>query len=311
LKDFRAGYVYIGFFAAIAILLSTSIIWGKLILYNLPERFWGVLFSIIFIISWISVTLLCWIIDDKIEKTHVKKKMTDIETNTPNQVMDRIKKALEMRKASKAEILTDLYALQANNSLSNFEFFDLIGETYQLNPKFFMLSIYPKIRYKFSKIYGDEGMSVMNKYILEKFCLDEGEQIIYELNGKIRQKVPKKYTIKILHGTIYVTNSRIIAHGKFEFRLYQSAGEAIFLGGSTKSPKKAKNAYFSSSGPCYGYQFPIKNLHYLYNYNNRNLSYSVKQDDNIVSDTITIFVSKKEHHGDKLFAILDKFQIRK
>jgi len=304
MKNFWWGHVILGAIAASIIATIAVIISIPHLGWN--EQFFNFFFGSIIMISWPLMTLLCWIIDDKIEKDRIKKKMIGIETNTPNQVMDRIKKALEMRKPSITDILADLYTLQANNSLSNFEFFDIIGKTYQLNPKFFMLSIYPKIRPKFSKIYGDEGMLVMHKYILEKFCLDEGEQIIYELNGKIRQKVPKKYTINILHGIIYVTNSRIIAQGKFKFELYQSAGAVIF--GSTKSPKKAKIAYFSSSRPCYGYQFPIKNLHYLYNYNNRNLSYSVN--DKRVS-TITIFVSKKEHHGDKLFTILDKFQIRK
>ena len=254
------------------------------------------------------MTLICWIIDDKIEKTRVKKKMTGIETNTPNQVLDRIKKALKMRKPSIAEILSYLYILQSTNSLSNFEFFDIIGQTFQLSPKFFMLSIYPNIRGKFRKIYGDEEMQVMNKNILEKFCLDEGEQLIYELNEVIRKKVPKKYTIKVLHGTIYITNYRIIAHGKFVFEL------ELAIGGSFKNPKEAKIAYISNSTPCYGYLFPIKNLHGLINpsaFNNHNLSYSVKQDEDLYSDDcrITIVASKKEDHGDKLFAILDKFQI--
>jgi len=298
LKDFRPTYMVFGLFSAGAITLIITFP------HLLNESIVNTLSPLLMIIFWPLMTLLCWIIDDKIEKTHVKKKMTGIETDTPNQVMDRIKKALEMRKPSITEILANLYTLQANNSLSNFEFFDRIGETYQLNPKFFMLSIYPKIRLKLSKIYGDEGMRVMNKYILEKSCLDEGEQIIYELNGTIRQKFLKKYTIKVLHGTIYVTNSRIIAHGKFEFRLYQSAGAVIF--GTTKSPKKAKIAYISRSGPCYGYPFPIKNLHGLRHYE---LSYSVKHYNKIVS-RITIIASKKEEHRDKLFAILDKFQIR-
>jgi hypothetical protein len=171
-----------------------------------------------------------------------------------------------------------------------------------------MLSIYPNIRRKFRKIYGDEGMQVMNKSILETFCLDEEEQIIYELNGTIRKKIPKKYTIKVLHGTIYVTNYRIVVHGKIVFELEVAINESF------KSPKEAEIAYISNSTPCYGYPFPIKNLHGLINpsdFNNHNLSYSVKQDENLYSDDciITIDASKKEDHGDKLFAILDKFQM--
>ena len=88
----------------------------------------------------------------------------------------------------------------------------------------------------------------------------------------------------------------------------------LTIDGSFKNPKEAKIAYISSSTPCYGYPFPIKNLHGLINpsaFNNYNLSYSVKQDENLYSDDCRIIIdaSKKENHGDKLFAILDKFQI--
>jgi len=111
------------------------------------------------------------------------------------------------------------------------------------------------------------------------------------------------------------TNYRIITQGKLGFDLNLSTGQSILelTVGSSKNPKKAKSSYISSSGPCYGYQFPIKNLHSLrHDFTNRNLIYSAKQDNTIVSDDrITIFVSKKEYRGDKLFAILDKFQIRK
>jgi fructosamine-3-kinase len=312
MKDFRSVHAILGLIATIVIAIIIYFYDSINTHLEYNEDF----YLVILIIALPSMPLLCWIIDDRIEKTSVKIKISNIETNTPNQVMDSIKRALEMRKPSQMEILANLYTLQANNSLSNFEFFDKIGETYQLNPMFFMLSIYPKIRRKFSKIYGDEGTRVMHKYILEKFCLDKGEQIIYELNGKIRQKVPKKYTINVLHGTIYLTNYRIVAHGKFAFIPYQSTGGVIFdlcIGGSSKAPKEAKIAYISRSTPCYGYSFPIKNLYGLINpsaFNNHNLSYSVKQDENLYNDDcrITIDASKKEDYGDKLFAILDKFQ---
>lgn len=75
--------------------------------------------------------LLCWIINDRSEKARIKKRTTDLETYTTNQVIDRIKKALEMEKPSRAEILTYLYTLQATHSLSNLEFFDIIGKTFQ------------------------------------------------------------------------------------------------------------------------------------------------------------------------------------
>ena len=233
-----------------------------------------------------------------------------MDKNTSNYYRIRIEKALLMRKPSKDGILKCLYALQAENSLPTFEFFDVIGEIYQQKPAFFMLSIYPKIRRKFGKIYRNEGMRVMDKYILEKFCLDEREQIINEFYGTLKLKVPKKYVIRIINGSIYVTNQRIIAQGKLGFDLDLSAGQSFLeIGGSTKNPKKAKIAYISSTAPCYGYSFPIKNLYNLNRFTSgskiRKLSYLVPQ-----KRKITINISKKEGTGDKLHEILNSIQQR-
>ena len=217
-----------------------------------------------------------------------------------------------MMRPSKGDILKFFYTLQADDSLSNFDFFDIIGEIYQREPTFFMLKIYPKIRRKFGKIYRNEGMRVMDKYILEKFCLNEGEQIKHEFYGSLKLKVPKKYVIRIINGTFYVTNLRIIAQGKLGFDLDLSAGQAIleFGGGSTKNPKKALKHYISSSKSCYGYSFPIKNLYKLNRFTSgskiKKLSYLVPQ-----RTKVTINISKKEGVGEKLHAILNDFQKQK
>ena len=235
--------------------------------------------------------------------------MRDMEKNTSNQYIIRIKNALERKKPSGVEIRDYLTTLQADKSLSTFEFFDVVGETYQLNPTFFMLSIYPKMRRKFGKIYKNEGMRVMDKHILEKFCLDKGEQIKHEFYGTSKLKVPKKYVIRIINGTFYVTNRRIIAQGKLSFDLDLSAGQTIleFGGGSTKNPKKALKQYISGSKSCYGYSFPIKNLYKLNRFTSgskiKKLSYLIPK-----RTKITINISKKDGVGDKLYEILNEFQ---
>lgn len=232
-----------------------------------------------------------------------------MEKNTSNQYIIRIEKALERRNAS--ELCNNLFDLHVDNSLSDFEFFDVIGDIYQQAPAFFMLKIYPKIRRKFGKIYRNEGMRVMDKYILEKFCLDEGEQIKHEFYGTVKLKVPKKYVIRIINGTFYVTNRRIIAQGKLGFDLDLSTGQAIleFGGGSTKNPKKALKHYISSSKSCFGYSIPIKNLYKLNRFTTdskiKKLSYLVPQ-----KTKITINISKKEGIGEKLYEILNDFQAR-
>lgn len=232
-----------------------------------------------------------------------------MEKNTSNQYIIRIEKALEKRNVS--ELCNNLFDLHVDNSLSDFEFFDVIGDIYQQAPAFFMLKIYPKIRRKFGKIYRNEGMRVMDKYILEKFCLDEGEQIKHEFYGTVKLKVPKKYVIRIINGTFYVTNRRIIAQGKLGFDLDLSTGQAIleFGGGSTKNPKKALKHYISSSKSCFGYSIPIKNLYKLNRFTTgskiKKLSYLVPQ-----KTKITINISKKEGIGEKLYEILNDFQAR-
>ena len=236
--------------------------------------------------------------------------MTIMEKNTSNQYIIRIEKALEKRNVS--ELCNNLFDLHVDNSLSDFEFFDVIGDIYQQAPAFFMLKIYPKIRRKFGKIYKNEGMRVMDKHILEKYCLDEGEKIIHEFSGTSKLKVPKKYVIRIINGTFYVTNLRIIAQGKLGFDLDLAAGQTIleFGGGSTKNPKKALKQYISGSKSCYGYSFPIKNLFKLNRFTTgskiKKLSYLVPQ-----RTKITINISKKEGVGDKLYEILNEFQTRK
>lgn len=220
------------------------------------------------------------------------------------QAIEEIKKALEVRNPSKTGILKYLYKLQANISLSKFEFFDIIGIIIQIRPEFFMTSIYPKMWRKFAKIYGIEGIRVMDKYILENFCLNQGEQIIYEFNGTIKQNVPRQHSIQV-SGNIYVTNNRIIAQGIFLFFPRQSVGATaaevvtgLPLGRDVKKPKKT---YIYHSAPCYGYKFPTDNLSGL-QMQDRKLSYFS------VGSEVTIIPPKNEVHGDKLYAIFDKFQ---
>ena len=234
----------------------------------------------------------------------MKKIQKGIDMDTTNQVMDSIRKALEMRKPSKAKIIKYLYNLQANDSLSDFDFFDIIGKTFQLNRKFFMLSIYPAIRSKFKKIYGDERIRIMDKYILEKYCLYEEEQIIYELNGTIHQvfKRRNKNNCQVKNGTLYITNYRILAQGKIEFSM--SANDKFGMWFITilyafNSPKKIEDAYIDHSSNCYGYWFPVKVSPPLIK-DNRKISYFSK----ISESTITIIPSKKGDHVSKLYEII-------
>ena len=228
--------------------------------------------------------------------------MTDMEKNTSNPHIIRIEKALEMKKSS--ELRNHLYALQIDNSLSDFEFFDVIGDIYRRAPVFFMLEIYPKIKSKFRKVYGNEGSRVMDKYILEKFGLDEGEQILFEFDGEILLTALKQFKFEVNKGRIFVTNHRLIAHGNCLFTLIVGAGN-----------ERAFRSYISTDHtylkPCYGYSFPIKNLYSLTPLSDfqrqnkkRKLTYFS------IGRKIEINPSKKENTLDRLYEILNEFQMR-
>ena len=195
-----------------------------------------------------------------------------------NQKVNNIKEEITRSEPSSTRIIThlcDLRIKEEYQSLSDSEFYDIVGETFKLNPEFFMKSIYRGLKLR-KNIYANINNREMEKYIIEKFCLYEGEQILYECNGAISQtkistgSVGRHPSSASVAGRIYVTNYRIIAHGT----LSASGGRLVWGGGllalgvektMTGHGKRAKSKtslYDGSTSqelPCYGYQFPIKN----------------------------------------------------
>jgi hypothetical protein len=196
-----------------------------------------------------------------------------------NQILNNIREELAKPEPSSDRIithLTDLRIKEEYQSLSDSEFYDIVGETFKLNPDFFMKHIYQEMRFlqtRGRKLYEKINIMEMDKYIIEKFCLYQGEQILYECNGKIGETNP---TMKMMStptkasvdGRIYVTNYRIIAHGK----LSASGGRWWGLGlldlaiggmtGGSKRDKSKKGVIEGSTSqelPCYGYQFKTTN----------------------------------------------------
>lgn len=177
-----------------------------------------------------------------------------------NQIIDMIKNELSRAKPSKKVILKQLYNLKINSSLSDNEFFDIVGEVFQLNPKFFKIALYSELRNNLIKIFGNEGIKMMDTYILEKYCFNNGEKIIYYFDATIMQEIPKNYSLKVRSGYILVTTHRIIAHGKLKIIPYESVGRILLDIGPNVSIKKARNIYSSCSEDSYGYPFPIIDL---------------------------------------------------
>ncbi len=119
----------------------------------------------------------------------------------------------------------------------------------------------------------------------------------------IRQKVPKKYDWIWAGnlrqpGTIYITNERIIAHGSLAVQPHESFWEDPLMIFLEKFGRKVRK-YYIQSGPCYGYSFPINDLHDLQKERNKIIYFSG-------NSRIKINISKKEGNADKLVEILKK-----
>lgn len=234
-----------------------------------------------------------------------------------------------MNELNSKRSLKYLYDLQTKNKsqqLSDSEFFDAVGETFRLNPDFFMKELYNTFMNKMGKIIGAEKRKEMERYVIEKFCLLEDEQILYELKGNIKQtelleqKPSGKYKmdnlplkISVNTADIFITNKRMIGHGM----LKASGGEKtkggifyltslwVFTGGSKKTERK--KALIESS-PVFGYQFPTKNhiglgksklLHiiaYIVNIDKLKCTISIKPTDKV----------KREEQMNKIFDLLRK-----
>jgi hypothetical protein len=195
-----------------------------------------------------------------------------------NQILNEIKQAIEKPKPNVKLILKILYNLRSNKKvqqLSDTEFFDIVGETFKLNPKFFMRELFETFMVKIGKMIGADKRSEMERYIIEKFCLAEDEKILYicKANVKLTEMLEQKPSgkregglfairISVTSGEVFITNQRLIAYGFFKVKGGESqkwfiwtSSLWVFTGG-TKRRERQKELFESTP---FGYQFPIKN----------------------------------------------------
>jgi len=109
--------------------------------------------------------------------------------------------------------LSELFPKEEHQHLSGSEFFDIVGEAFKSDPEFYKVNIEGEVRKRVKKLYGDEKIKEMEKYIINKFCLLEDERILFETEGRINIYLPP-VKISIKSGKILVTNYRLIAQGK-------------------------------------------------------------------------------------------------
>ncbi|MFX1478538.1 MAG: hypothetical protein ACFFCI_10460 [Promethearchaeota archaeon] len=207
-----------------------------------------------------------------------------------SEVLNIIKEELQKSKSSSSKILNTLLDLRKNEEfqqLSDSEFYNIVGETINSKPEFFMKKIYKSFRNQVCKLIGNEKFMEMEKNILEKYFLHEGEQILLELKGNFGQNRRMTDPIFINNANLFVTSDRIIAQGK------------------VKGPYKK----YSSEQALYGYLIPIKNNFKLRRVRN-NVRYRVivnnKESEVNIKIALGESEAKREENINKLFEILSK-----
>ncbi|MFX1418529.1 MAG: hypothetical protein ACFE9N_06385 [Promethearchaeota archaeon] len=235
-----------------------------------------------------------------------------------------------------------LEQLKRENYATDSEFFDAIGKKFTRSPMFFMESIHRRLSKKVSKKYGDEKRREMERYIIENYCLYEGEKILFECDGSVNLAT-KKYKISSHSGGIFVTNQRIIGQGVIQ----SSSGGAAFARRASRTKgsvigeaateitaqlvpgigavvglalllkpsgvKEAKEKFIELSVrqklPCYGYNFPMK---YLFDIKKgrRSIDYFVAQGENLYLVKISSPSFKKLGVLDNLYEILSQELIK-
>jgi len=200
-----------------------------------------------------------------------------------NQVLSNIKKELNYPPPSTTIILKILYELRSKDRSQQFtdlEFFDIVGETFKLNPDYFMKELYEPFRKKMGISIGAEKLKELDKYIIEKFCLLEDERILYECKGNVQftelfeqsksgkyKMVSRPVVISVRSGNLFFTNNGIFAQGKLKVSGGHSQSFFSYFWptlltrrawmGTSIEAKRRKDSFELSN--IYGYHFPIKN----------------------------------------------------
>jgi len=117
-----------------------------------------------------------------------------------NLVMDKIRKELKKGLPSKKKILSSLLDLLKRDiypSLSDFEFYDIVGETYELNLdynlnlKMLFIPIYNALKKRIKKLYDDEKKLEMEQYLIKNFGLFGTEDILNKIKEEFEQTTSK------------------------------------------------------------------------------------------------------------------------
>jgi len=239
-------------------------------------------------------------------------------------ILNKIKEEFEQAPSNdlNVKILTifsDLLSKEEYQHLSDSDFNFIVRETFKLNPKFFIDSLYWDLRKRMEK----ENRLIMDKYIIEKYSLIDEENIIYECNGNIESVVSQKVkpsgglkspnlpeSLSVTFSSIFLTNYRLIAQGildtKAERKLYGAIAEAALTGWSYRRQSKE---FLLKSSLTFGYQFPSRN-HINFKKSRYGVSYMCIQDNQFKKIEINLPIeasqARREEKINTLFKILSK-----
>jgi len=281
----------------------------------------------------------------KIKKLYGKEKRLEMEQyliknyglfnaeHILNRILNKIKKEYEQApskdlnrmldlKLKILDIYSDLLSKEEYQHLSDSDFNFFVGETFKLNPEFFMDSLYGVLRQRMEK----KNRLEMDKYVIENYSLIEGEHIIYECNGNIKfvdfqnvkpsgglkfgGRIPA--SVRVTSGSIFLTNYRLIAQGILDtkggrYHQFQYGITVMVLSGGSRRSKALKTILESS--PIYGFQFPIRNHIFLKKKWN-GVSYQCIQDNQLkilhIKLTSKTSQAKREEQINAIFKILSK-----
>jgi hypothetical protein len=105
-----------------------------------------------------------------------------------NLILDKIREELEKGLPSKRKILSYLLdGLKKDKYpfLSDFDFYDIVGETYKLNLDYklnlnmLFFPVYNALKKKIKRLYGKEKTLEMEKYLIDKFGLSYPEKSLF------------------------------------------------------------------------------------------------------------------------------------
>ncbi|MHA1988177.1 MAG: leucine-rich repeat domain-containing protein [Promethearchaeota archaeon] len=259
----------------------------------------------------------------KLKENHINLTNIDLRGNPCFNPLIGLRTEILKQNPSKSFILPDLFELQLNKEeieydpkeewryLSDTEFCDIIGECLKLNHMFFMDSLYTDFRLMMKREFGENRIKLLEKRILEEYCLYDGEQILFEFEGEINQvdDILNDIRASVTGGTIYITNYRIIAQGTLNVMGHSAHAKvwggpyAWALSGGSKRDKTKENIIDGSAGqelPCYGYQFKRKNpigiektsMDVRYSVQNDDLQ--MRNSDSTLKQRITLLKAKRD-----------------